>query len=1052
MSASLFVHASGAARRGAARAAACEAGPRLVLVGARIEATRALAADLAIDLGALVDAEATTLDRLAAKLAEPALARAGLSIATTLAIDTAAAGAVHALSATLPRMGPLRATPGLPRAIGRTLEELWAADLAAGNVAPFDAELAAVAAHVERTLASEKLVPRSRVLEHAIDAVRSGALTDARVFFLDVAIARRLAGELAQAIARHAAGALFTVPHGDARTLGRLAGLEVGETAAAHGTGALAEALFTAARAKVPEDVLETIVARGEAAEAAEVTRRVLAEARRGTPLHRIAVVLRKPELARASLEATFRGAGIPLAQRRGVRRPDPSGRALIALLTCASEGLSARAFSSYLSFGALPETASGAPPAASANAISRAYDDDDDDGDEELAQPETVRAPRGWERLLVDAAVIGGDPARWRRRLAGLAEELKRRADETDRTGGESHGVRRTIVELAALERFALPLLEDLAALPPRASLASYAERIGAIATRALARPTRALAVLAELAPRASSGEMVTLADLGRVLGPRLGSLESRPLTVGVSVVTPDELRGASFEVVILAGLAERVFPSRVPEDPLLPDGTRRALSPDLEDAHARAQNERLLFTLAVGAAERRVIALASIATAEARARVPSVYFVELLGRSLGRVASGVDVAAAMHRAVSAIAGADVAARPSERTVARVRELAKLPHDEARGMANHLTDRNPLLRSSLARAWRRVQPKLGPSDGLVLSGAQRARKPLAAHEPSARPYSATALESFTSCPLRFHLKSVLRLEPQDDPAPLEMLDPMVRGSIAHEAQFLTLIALKDAGLLPLDEANRHAARATLDEVFTALRRDLVDRLVPAVPHVFHGELDALEADLREWLVRLSEQVRWKPRYFELAFGLPMEAGRDPASRSEPAVLDEGITLRGAIDLVEENVETGALRATDHKTGSNYPIRGGGPLVVRGGQTLQPVLYALALSKLFPGASIDGGRLWYCTSKGEFAERSVPLDDDARSATRELAAAITEALEAGMLPATPLDDKKCEYCDYRLACGPDAWERSKQIPRANVETVLPKLVALRRRP
>lgn len=1051
MSAALFVHASGAARRAAALAAAREGDGPLWIVGARIESARALAADLALELGALLDVEATTLDRLAARLAAPALAAAGQSVATQLAVDTAAAQAVHALAATLPRMGPLRATPGMPRAVGRTLEELWVADLAAGSVAPFDAELAAVLAHVERALSGEHLVTRSRALELAMAAVQAGALAKARVVLLDVPIATRLAGELAQAIARTSAATLFTIPRADARTLGRLAGLEIAQAdTTPHGTAALAESLFTSARAAFPSDVLETIVARGEAAEAAEVARRVLAEVRRGTPLHRIAIVLRKPELSRAALEAAFRAAGIALAERRGARRPDPSGRALLALIACASEGLSARAFSSYLSFGVLPDAVSGEPPAASANASWRSYDDDDDTEDE-APRPDTVRAPRGWERLLVDAAVIGGDPDRWRRRLAGLAAELKRRADEIDRTGGESHGVRRTLAELGALERFALPLLEDLAALPERASLAVYAEHIAAIATRALARPTRALAVLAELAPRASSGEQLTLADLGRVLGPRLGSLETRPSPAGVALLSPDELRGASFEVVLVPGLAERVFPARMAEDPLLPDAARRALSPDLEDAHARAQNERLLLALAVGAAERKVIALASIATAEARARVPSVYFVELLGRSLGRVASGADVASAMTRAVGTLTTPDDAARPSERTLSRIRALTALPHDEARGLANHVTERNPLLRSALARAYRRAQPKLGPSDGLVLSATLRARNLLAAHAPARRPYSATALESFTSCPLRFYLRAVMRLEPQDDPAPIELLDPLVRGSIAHEAQFLTLSALRDEGLLPVGPASLPRARATLERVFEALRTELVDRLVPAVPHVFHGELDALVADLREWLARLAEDARWTPRYFELAFGLPLEAGRDAASRAEPVVLDEGITLRGAIDLVEEDAETGALRATDHKTGSNYPIRGGA-LVVRGGQTLQPVLYALALSKLFPDVRVEGGRLYYCTTKGEFAERSVPLDDEARAATRELAAAIEEALEAGALPATPLDEKKCGFCDYRLACGPDAYARSRQIPRANVDALLPKLALLRRRP
>ena len=39
----------------------------------------------------------------------------------------------------------------------------------------------------------------------------------------------------------------------------------------------------------------------------------------------------------------------------RGTRRPDPSGRAFLALLACAADGLSARRFAEYLSLGQVP-------------------------------------------------------------------------------------------------------------------------------------------------------------------------------------------------------------------------------------------------------------------------------------------------------------------------------------------------------------------------------------------------------------------------------------------------------------------------------------------------------------------------------------------------------------------------------------------------------------------------------------------------------------------------------------------------------------------------
>lgn len=1047
MSARVVVHASGALRREAAKAVLREGGP-LWLVSARLEAGRALVAELAAETGVVLGVECMTLDRLAARLARPALARAGLGIATTLAVDTAAAAALVALAPSLPRMGPLRASPGMPRAIGRTLEELWAADLAAGAVQRLDPELAAVASYVERTLEAERLVPAARVLEAAIAAVVAGAADARRVLFLDVPLRSRLAGELAQALAR-TAGATFTVPSADGATLARLEGLEIAALAPAQGPAAIAEQLFGEERRAAPSGVLETIVARSEAAEAAQVAREVVALARGKVPLHRIALVLRRPELARAALEASFRAAGIPLAQRRAARRPDPGGRALLALLACAVEGLSARAFSAYLAFGAMPPLDDGRPPAASANAELRAYDDDEEDEDDEAPPPDPLKAPRRWERLIVEAAVVGGDPERWRRRLEGLRHTQLRSADELERRGGDGHALRREADELSALERFALPLLADLAALPARATLPEHAEAIAALATRALAHPERVLSVLAELAPRARSGEELSLADVVRVLAPRLGSIETRAPAAGVQVVTPEELRGASFDVVLLPGLVERVFPARVPEDPLLPDAARRALGPDLEDAHARAASERLALALAVGAAERRVVALASITTAEGRPRVPSVYFVELLGRRLGRVASGADVAAAMEGAVSLVTTPAAAARASERTVATLRELARLPRPEARGRANHVTERNPMLRAALRRVYRLETPKLGRSDGLVL-GDKESRAPLAKHAPSARAFSATALESFAKCPLQFHFKAVLRLEPREEPQALDELDPLLRGSIFHEAQFLALTALRERGALPLGPEGLAAARATLAEVVAALRTELADRLAPAIPRVFHVELDEIEADLREWLARLAADTRWQPRYFELAFGLPPEDGRDPESRVEPAVLDQGLRLRGAIDLVEADAEGKTLRATDHKTGSSYAIRDPGPLVVRGGRTLQPVLYALALTKLFPEHAVAGGRLYYCTTRGRFEERTVPLDDAAREAAGALARAIAEGIGKGLLPALPAEEA-CAFCDFRLACGPHAAARADRLPAAEREKVLPGLVELRRR-
>ena len=123
----------------------------------------------------------------------------------------------------------------------------------------------------------------------------------------------------------------------------------------------------------------------------------------------------------------------------RGARRPDVAGRSLLALLHCAEEGLSASRFAEYLSLGQVPE-------------------------DEEPATPAL------WERLLVDAAVIGG--------LVALGNAPRRSARGISPAPRRRRGRRRRARALAAAHRrpwrisraCALPVIGRLAALPARA------------------------------------------------------------------------------------------------------------------------------------------------------------------------------------------------------------------------------------------------------------------------------------------------------------------------------------------------------------------------------------------------------------------------------------------------------------------------------------------------------------------------------------------------------------------------------------------------------
>lgn len=823
-----------------------------------------------------------------------------------------------------------------------------------------------------------------------------------------------------------------------------------------------------APRGKLGDDVV-ILSAPGESRECVEIARLLRMEAARGVPFDKMAVLLRAPTQYRTHIQEALRRAGIPAHFAQGTVRPDPSGRAFLALLACAAEKLSARRFSEYLSLGEVPDATPAGSPPPPLPASARFIPPDDELLPESLAQqtpelfdeplldtsvlppdPEaapvaggTLRTPRHWEQLLVDAAVIGGRD-RWAQRLDGLERELRldlaALEDPDDPTAARIH---RNLAGLASLRSFALPLLDDLATLPERAPWGTWIDRLSALATRGLRTPERILSILATLAPMASVGP-VDLREVRIVLQRRLTELVALPAArkFGRVFVAPVEAaRGLAFDVVFIPGLAEKIFPQKLVEDPILRDLDRRRVCGDrggpgsspfgcaLETNEDRVAKERLALRLAVGAARSRVVlSYPRVDMDQSRPRVPSFYGLEVLRAAEGRLPGFDELAKLAADVASARIGWPAPEEPAkaideaEHDLALLNPLFRQPEESNIGTARYLLNANPHLARALRFRARRWIPSWTSSDGLA-KPIPEAQAVLALHALSARSYSPTALQMYASCPYRFFLHAVHRLAPRKPPDAIEEMDPLQRGSLVHEAQFEALAHLRDAGLLPVTSDNLEEARGCIDTILSRVAQRFHDELAPAIPRVWDDTIAQIRADMREWLRRAAEDPSerdWVPWRFELSFGLTDRRAKDPGSQDEPAPLDCGIKLRGSIDLVEKHRTTGALRATDYKTGK---IRASKGAVVGGGETLQPVLYALALEKIFPDMRVEIGRLYYCTSAGSFEPIPIRLDDRARESAREVAAIVGEALQTGFLPAAP-DKGACQFCDYQNVCGP----------------------------
>ena len=610
----------------------------------------------------------------------------------------------------------------------------------------------------------------------------------------------------------------------------------------------------------------------------------------------------------------------------------------------------------------------------------------------------------------------------------------------ETRRSRGHSR--------TSAFAGYALPLIDGLDSLPAAADWGEWLDRLGAFATRALRQPDRVLAVLAELAPMAPVGP-VTLTEILIVLEGLLleTAVPPSPQRYGKVFIGPIEAtRGLSFDAVLAPGLAEKMFPRKIIEEPILLDAVRERIGAGLFTNANRLEAERFALGLAAGAAERRIcFSYPRLDLDQVRPRVPSFYALEAVRAAEGRLPDFAELARRAETATTARLGWPAPADPAEaiddaeHDLAVLDRLAALP-GESPGSARYLVTANPWLARALRTRYQRWSRSWTSADGLI-SRSDVVRAVMARHTLRVRSYSPTALQSYARCPYRFFLYAIHGLAPREVPEAIDELDPLQRGSLIHEVQFKLFALLRDKRILPVRPGNLDRAWRELDTVIGEVAARYRDDLAPAIERVWEDGVAAIRADLREWLRRASEDDSgYVPWHFELSFGLehrPERREADPQSVPGAVDLDCGIQLRGSIDLVER-CPPGQARVTDHKTGK--PTGKTGQLI-DGGKSLQPLLYALAAEKLFADEVVTSGRLYFCTSTGGFSEQIVPLDEQSRETIYRVAETVGEAIAKPFLPAAP-ENGQCDRCDYRIVCGPHEERRTARKAQARLEPLL----------
>ncbi len=433
------------------------------------------------------------------------------------------------------------------------------------------------------------------------------------------------------------------------------------------------------------------------------------------------------------------------------------------------------------------------------------------------------------------------------------------------------------------------------------------------------------------------------------------------------VQVGKPEAIRARRFHAVFVCGLEEGEFPTGAVPEPFLPDEDRRAIArasglrlPVRED---RLDRERYLFYLCCSRAERLLVLSSRSSDEEGNPQSPS-FFVEDV-RDL--LAPG---AAQSTRSLSEVTWAPADA-PTAAELERALAATGTPRSET-----------PPARLSADA----VLERLAARDAV----------------------SASALENFADCPVKWLVRNVLR---PDELVP----DPegMVRGRYAHAVLQATFAGLRaETGERRVTPANLPVAERLLLEELRNQQSEF--QLSPKQTRV-KAAARRLEFDLVRFLRREAERDGgFEPEHLELPFGVD-DAG-------EPVEIAPGLRVRGRIDRVDTS--DGMALVIDYKSGKRVDSYKVGSWETE--NRFQAALYMLVVERLLGvraagGVYVPLGRS--DTPRGMVAEDVPELGSDFKDNDRLPPGEFRAKLEWALGRVRDADDRMRRG---ELGCNPDA--------------------------
>ena len=759
------------------------------------------------------------------------------------------------------------------------------------------------------------------------------------------------------------------------------------------------------------------------------VIRRIMANAKSGIPLHRMAVLYRMEPPYGSLVRDELDLAGIPMAGPG--RKPlgdTAAGRTLSGLLRL-SAGLGAE---DALRRDDVMAWLTGCPIRRPRNMERKDF------------------SPARWDAISRKAGVVRGLD-QWHRELTTYADQKEKEAERADDEISEAQveGMQADSQAARATLLFIEGLAKDLQ--PPRPSTSS-----GGAGWRELCRWADGLLrkylrrnlpddesaakeridrMLQEL-PSADNLEAVaTLTAFRQVIEDYFQRPEGHIGTTGEGVfVAPfSAAAGMSFDAVWIVGMIEGSVPPPPKDDPLLPeDEWRRAGGPPVLDK--RSARERYDYLSALATAPRRSLSYPVADPGLRRRAFPAPWLLEQASALEGDAVPSdgllklkrpwLTVAASLEDSLS---GVDVPADSHDYDLQRLLQW-KREHPST-GSADRGNVLHPLVEDGpLARAAQMGRSRAGRTlsefDGNLSSVAENARFAL---NLGRYPLSPTSLETWAVCPFRYFLGRVLHLSALDDPEEETTISALNRGSLVHEILEKFIEESAASGNLPVNgqpwgEESGQRLRQIAYNVF----RDYERRDLTGKPLLWQVEKQNILADLDTFLAKDAElraEYDSTSTIAETKFG----QGED---WQEAVDEDTQIRFRGKIDRIDLNANGVPALIVDYKTGkSDDSIRALNADPIDKGRRLQLGAYSLAAKRRFPQAERVPAIYWFITERGEFKSApSEPFDinnPETLKRFREGVSAITDGIRGGVFPANPGPqgwDNNCTYCDFNTLC------------------------------